>query len=248
MRRRKFGLLLLAGCLFMNAGCAETRVSGRTAHETFDDPRVAALVETVSRGDFAEADKAVRAGADVNAISPQGLTPLLWVMGTTLNVSRIEYLLKAGANPNYRVAGRLASPMYLASGGDRPDILELLLKYKGDPNLIGPNGESMLSVALAQFRKENLDILIKYGADINRADKNGYTAANDAAAYGRFDWVAMFLDLGLNQNIQRLARSVDMRLVPPDSDQQRWKNKVVEMLKARGAKFPAFIPHKEPEG
>ena len=30
------------------------------------------------------------------------------------------------------------------------------------------------------------------------------------------------------------------------ADAQRWKDKVIEMLKARGAKFPAFVPHKAP--
>ncbi|PMZ73743.1 hypothetical protein [Pseudomonas sp. FW305-70] len=38
-----------------------------------------------------------------------------------------------------------------------------------------------------------------------------------------------------------LAKRVKIVQVPPDSEAQRWKNTVIDMLKARGAKFPAFI-------
>lgn len=186
----------------------------------------------------------LNAGANINVVGVEGLTPLLWIMGTTLNVGKIEYLLKAGANPNYRDQKSLASPMFLASGGNRPDILELLLKYKGDPNLTGKNSESMLMVAVSQFRDKNVDLLLEYGANINQTDKHGETVANHATSYGRYDLIARLLDLGLTQDFQDLAKDVDMTKVRAESEQQRWKDKVIEMLKERGAKFPAFIPRK----
>lgn len=212
--------------------------------DTFADERVASLVIAVSSGDYGEADKALKSGADVNAVGVEGLTPLLWIMGTTLNVGKIEYLLKVGANPNYRDAKSMVSPMYLAAGGERADILEVLLKYKGDPNLVGPGDELLLMVAVAQFRDTNIDLLLNYGVDINRSDKHNKTAANDAAIYGRYDLVAKFLDHGLTYDLQGLARTVEVRKVRAESEQQRWKDKVIEMLKARGAKFPAVIPRK----
>lgn len=244
MEIRKLWVAALVGWLAMTASYAETQVSGRSVRDTFADERVASLVIAVSNGDYGEADKALKSGADVNAVGVEGLTPLLWVMGTTLNVGKIEYLLKAGANPNYRDAKSMVSPMYLAAGGERADILELLLKYKGDPNLVGPGDELLLMVAVAQFRDKNIDLLLNYGVDINRSDKQNKTAANDAAIYGRYDLVVKLLEHGLTYDLQGLARTVDMTKVRSGSEAQRWKDKVIEMLKARGAKFPAFIPRK----
>jgi ankyrin repeat protein len=248
MHTQKIWITLLVGLLMTTSGCAETKVEGKSAHDFFADERVVMLVKAAGSGDFAEADQAIKSGADINTVGAEGMSPLLWVMGTTLNVRKIEYMLKAGANPNYRETKGQLSPMYLAAGGDRIDILELLLKHKGDPNLLGPRDETMLMVAVSQFRDKNIELLLKYGADINHSDQHNHTVANDAATYGRYDLVAEFLELGLIYNLQGLARTVDMTQVPADSKQQHWKEKVIEMLKARGAKFPAFIPHKVPEG
>lgn len=134
MKVQKLWVVFLVAFV-VTTGCATSTVADRSAQQTFLDPLVATLVIAVSQGDFADADKALKAGANVNSIGVEGLTPLLWVMGTTLNVGKIEYLLRAGANPNYRDEKTFVSPMYLAAGGNRPDILELLLKYNGDPNL-----------------------------------------------------------------------------------------------------------------
>ncbi|MBO3276555.1 ankyrin repeat domain-containing protein [Pseudomonas schmalbachii] len=219
-------------------------MGGKTVREVFADERAAALVDAASRGDFARADAQIKAGADVNDVGDEGLTPLLWVMGTTRDVRKIEYLLKAGANPNYIVKPGGESAMYFAAGGDRPDILELLLRYKGDPNLTGPRGNLMLVSAVGQLRDKNVDLLLKYGADINLPDKHNKTVANYAAIFGRFDLLARFLDLGLNYDLQGVARSVAIRQVPADSEQQRWKDKVIEMLKVRGVIVSAFVPNR----
>jgi ankyrin repeat protein len=228
--------------LLIATGSSATTVAGRSEQQTFADPLVAALVMAVSQGDFGDADNALKAGANVNAVGVEGLTPLLWIMGTTLNVGKIEYLLKAGANPNYRDERSLISPMYLAAGGNRPEILEVLLKNNGNPNLTGPRSETLLMLAVTQSRDKNIDLLLKYGVDINQTVRNRETAANKAVSSGRYDLVIRFLESGLTHDLQYLARDVEVRQVPVDSDAQRWKDKVIEMLKERGAKFPAFIP------
>lgn len=245
MGTRQLWIAALAGWLMVTVSCAETKVGGKNVQEVFADQRVTALVAAVSAGNFDESDKTLKSGADINAVGADGLSPLLWVMGTTLDTNKIEYLLKKGADPNYRDNERQASAMSLAAGGDRLDILELLLQYKGDSNLLGPRGETMMMIAVSQLRDKNLNLLLKHGANINQTDLHHETVANKAAGYGRYDLVAKFLDAGLKQDLQDLAKDVEITKVPPDSEQQRWKEKVIEMLKARGAKFPAFVPHKE---
>lgn len=227
-------------------GCSEVRVGGMAAHEAFSDERVARLVNATSSGDLEEADRQIKAGADVNAIGKDGISPLLFVL-INRQLNGVEYLLKAGANPNYKATLRDGSAMYLAAGGNWPEVLELLLKYGGDPNLRAYSNEPLLIIAVSQFRRENIDLLLRYGADINIHIGGNYSNADDTAAdvamaLGRFDLAAYLLERGLNYNIQRMAASAVISKVHPDSGQQRWKDKVIEMLKERGACFPAFDP------
>lgn len=238
----KYGSVVIGilGLLFMSVSCAETRFGGMTVRDAFPDERVAKLIEAIG-GDYAEADRQLKAGADVNMVGTDGISPLLWVFGTK-NVKGTEYLLKAGANPNYRDAKRGTSAMSIAAGGDRSDLLELLLKYKGDPNLLGERDAPLLHIAVRQVRKENIDLLLKYGADINSSWGPNSTAAQDAARLGRFDLTAYLLERGLNARLDKLAQTVEQRRVPPNSDAQRWKDKVIEMLKARGVQYPPYGP------
>jgi len=60
-----------------------------------------------------------------------------------------------------------------------------------------------------------------------------------------FELVAYLLEQGLTYNLQDLAKDVEIRRVPANSDAQRSKDKVIEMLKARGVRFPAFVPAKK---
>jgi ankyrin repeat protein len=246
MARLNICVIGFVGLLSMSVSCAETRLGGMTLPQAFPDERVAKLVEAVTDGNYAEADKQLKAGADINMVGTDGISPLLWVIATR-NIKANEYMLKAGANPNYRDEKRHGSAMYLAAGGNSPELLELLLKYKGNPNLIGPRDEPILHIAVEQDRRKNIELLLKYGGDVNIVNGFGSTAAQDAVALGRFDLVAYFLERGLTYNLQGLAKTVEGRPVPPNSDAQRWKDKVIVMLKERGAKFPAFDP-KNPSG
>ena len=85
------------------------------------------------------------------------------------------------------------------------------------------------------------------GADVNDHDEYGKSAAIAAAALSNFEVVAWLLEHGYTYDLRDLAMSVEIRQVPPDSEAQRWKNTVIDMLKMRGVKFPAFVK-KQPEG
>jgi ankyrin repeat protein len=225
----------------MSASCSEPTFGEMTVHDAFKDPLVAEMVEAASNGQPSVLDAKIRAGANVNYIGTEGITPLMWVIPMnhhSHDVSGVRRLLEAGADPNYRDPRTQGSAIYLAAGGDRPGLLELILKFKGNPNLVGPHNESPFMTAVMQFREENIELLLKYGADINFHDSFGASAPNTAVDMGRFDFVARFLDKGLSYNLEHLAKAVQSRPVPPNSDAQRWKDKVMEMLKQRGVSAP----------
>lgn len=233
---------------FPAVGCAGPKLGGMTIHQAFPDDRVAKMIRATVDEEFDEAEKQIKAGADVNFIGTDEISPLIWVMfeaRRSNDLDGLEYLLKAGANPNYRAKQMLhESAMSIAAGGDHLRILELLLKNKGDPNLLGPGDDPILSIAVFERRRRNVEMLLKYGADINAPKRDGENIASQAAGLAEFELVAFLLEQGLTYNLQDLAKDVEIRQVPPNSDARRWQNKVIEMLKARGVKFPAFVPNK----
>jgi uncharacterized protein len=243
MKRNVSYLVGVMGLVLAAISCSASNGTGMTAAQAFSDARVVRLVEAVSRGDYATANKALAAGANVNALGTDGISPLLWMFGETLDSKPVEYLLKAGANPNYRDEKHKASAMYIAAGGSRTTkILALLLKYKGDPNLLGPKDEPLLFTAVQQQRDDTIKLLVQSGADVNWTDRHNDTAANQAVVYARFDLIVYFLDHGLSSQLQELASEVEVH--PATDDRKRDKDKVIEMLKSRGVHFPAFISRK----
>ncbi len=79
---------------------------------------------------------------------------------------------------------------------------------------------------------------MKYGANVNFANAVGDSAATWAASLGRFDLVGHLLELGYSNNLGHLAAMVQARHVPKDSEAQRLKDRVIDMLHARGLQYP----------
>jgi hypothetical protein len=125
--------------------------------------------------------------------------------------------------------------MSLAAGGNSPKRLEFLLRHGGDPNLLGPQNEPLLSMAVLHQRDRHIDILLQHGADINGHNAiSKSTAADTAVAMARFDLAIRLLEQGLNYNLAGLVRSIEVRAISPDSPQQKWRKQLISMLEERG--------------
>jgi len=237
-------VLLVAWVLFTNMELAQgsLRLGGNTVSQVYEDAKVIALINAATDGRTNDVARLASQGANVDGVGSDGTTPLMWALNAR-NANGVEALLKAGANPNLATEKfHGLSPMALVSGGDSLELLELILRYGGDAKGAGL-GRRMkpLDRAAGQGRLQNVKLIVSAGADVNEHDEYGESAAIAAAARARFEVVAWLLEHNYSYDLNELAKSVEIRHVPPDSEAQRWKNTVIDMLKARGVKFPAFI-------
>jgi hypothetical protein len=123
MRSRSFLFLALALCC-LAAGCGLVNMlPGRTIHQRcgwkaedyFTDPKVIALCRAIEANDLAEMDRLVKAGADVNALGKDKMTPLLWAFPDN-HLPRFKWLLEHGANPNVVVEGEFNTQQTISRG------------------------------------------------------------------------------------------------------------------------------------
>lgn len=241
---KKFRALLMlatvAGLTIMTSSCAgEVKLGDHRLTESFEDVDAIKLVEAAWRGEAGEVERLVEGGVDVNTVGEGGVTPLMWALQSK-NLVGVEALLKAGADPNLYVAAVGLPAINFVAGGDEPEMLDLLLRYGGDPN--NPGGgrisERPLSLAAMQGRMRNASSLLAAGADLNAHDQYKRSAATQTLGPAHFELLAYFLEQGYSYDLEGLARGVTIRSVPEDSKAQRWKLQVLEMLRAQGVNMP----------
>lgn len=125
-------------------------------------------------------------GADVNAKSPYGATPLFFACDRS-NVEIVKILLDAGADPNVQDTFYKATPLGWASGKNNPEVMRLLVE-KGAKEVemamniaVNGNHAALAQAALdkGKFAQEKLD---KFLTNANR--KNSKDVADLLKAAG----------------------------------------------------------------
>lgn len=134
------------------------------------------LMIAASRGYGSEVERLILKGADVNAETNEGATPLILAI-SNFKLTAAKTLLKYNADPDKITQDRL-SPLLVAV---RAQQTELAREFKR----VG----SEMSFPYLDI----IEILIRYGADINFQDSYGATALNIAAIYGDFSVVDLLL-------------------------------------------------------
>ena len=116
----------------------------------------------------------------------------------------VEKLLENGADPNYPKLKNGATnllPLRLATGystvninytQNAAKIVEMLLEYGADPNVILRRGRTCLIDIVAlnpkyynEYHYEIVKLLVEYGTDISIKDQDGFTAYDYAVKYNR---------------------------------------------------------------
>lgn len=185
------------------------------AEEYFDDPQVIALCKAIEKNDIAEIDRLVAAGADVNALGKENMTPLLWAYPDN-QPERFKRLLEHGADPNVivksdfntRRQGILPgdSVTHMAAKTRFPNYFDYVFDNGGDPNLINPETkESPIFVVIrasARDRRQRVKKLIELGADLNHIDDSWTTPVMTATAWGgQYDIALDLLEAGADPRI-----------------------------------------------
>jgi uncharacterized protein len=232
------------------------KVFGKTAVETFGNPKDVALAHAACRGDLKLMDDLIAGGANPNSISKdRSVTMLAWSMECQ-SLSGFAALLRAKADPNARLIriGATGAPYGLnmvtfAAGIALPDYLKLLLKYGGDVNSRETDGNALSESLYLGTRDHyaNYYVLLGAGANMNVRITYGYTLAEWFSLNDAWDKVAELLERGYNRRLDVLAWELqqdeflksDPRETTEDGRRQiQWAEKVRTMLEERGIKLP----------
>ncbi|XP_028307203.1 cyclin-dependent kinase 4 inhibitor B-like [Gouania willdenowi] len=104
-----------------------------------------ALCSAAAKGDAAQVEKLLRAGADVNGWNRFGRTPLQVMMMGNPRVALL--LLKYGADPNVFDPTTGATPLHDAAQTGFLDTVRLLVRFQGNP--LARNNTNQLPVDVA---------------------------------------------------------------------------------------------------
>ena len=216
----------------------------------FADPKAAALAEALRSNDLTKAGQLLDEGVDINAVGKDGITLATWTI-MVKNKPSFKWLFDHGANPNL-IPPNDRGVLLWTAGGDDPYWLDILLQHNADVNLQRKSDredtETPLSEAIFECRKKNLEMLIKAGADINfrgpeKMDGGG-TPAIDAAQGGWFEGVYILLEAGADFRPRTtggwdLTYEAVRHSAALDDDNARWREKVIQLLKEKGADVEA---------
>ncbi len=135
----------------------------------------AMLLAAAKRGDIDDAERAIAAGADLNAADSVGedfgKTPVALACEHQ-RVDVLKLLIAAGANVDTNPDEIVPtmnndSPIHLAAESGHAPCVRLLLESGATPELRNENGETPLLLALHEDHSDVVATLVEFGADIN---------------------------------------------------------------------------------
>jgi uncharacterized protein len=153
------------------------------------------LCEATMSGNYAEMEKFLNMGADINARDKSGMTPLIWA-AVKGHAHATQILIERGAEVNERNA-QGDSPLMWAAVMGHEQVVELILENNPDVNARSKkNGVTALMAAAAKGHANVVHLLINHGAEVNVKDRNQNTALMHAATKRFPDVVNALLSAG----------------------------------------------------
>jgi ankyrin repeat protein len=170
-------VLLLAAA----AGCAQSRQQGtKEAAALFDEAyakRVheeTALHIAVSLDDRARIERLLAEGADIEARTDYGATPLAFAVSHASDKRTFDLLVAKGANIR-TLDNDKSSLLHEAAACGKREIAEFLLAQKLDPNAKTTYGRTPLHTAVFNAQRPLAELLLASGVDVDAGDAIGAT-------------------------------------------------------------------------
>lgn len=160
-----------------------------------------ALLEASSGGETGTVQSLISQGADVNARSNEGGTPLMYACAKG-HAAVAQILISAGADPKARAGDQNAWPVImLAAESGTPEIISLLLEKGADPNVCDRFKDTPLMLASLRGHAQAVELLIKAGANINAQEirRNNFPLLH-AVSRGHTNAAAVLIKSGANVN------------------------------------------------
>ncbi|KAI9689797.1 MAG: Ankyrin-2 [Bathelium mastoideum] len=150
-----------------------------------------------------------RPKADVHSRDIGGNTPLHYAAEGS-DEATVLLLLAHGANPNTTSAQGM-SPLYLAAGSGRIEIVRCLLEHGADVLTSATSDEwhSVLYAAVSGGNHETVQMLLDRGANANARDIGRDTPLHEAARRGNLEMVRTLLNAGADIN------AINSRFITP---------------------------------
>jgi uncharacterized protein len=158
-----FGGALVDAAKLADASAVRALIAKGTAVDEPDADGSTALHWAAYVDDLESARALLAAGADVNAATDLGVTPLWAAAQNGAALTRL--LLDAGARPNAALLSG-ETPLMAAARSGLADVAELLLGRGADVDARAGRGQTALMWAAAQRHPEVVAVLIAHGANV----------------------------------------------------------------------------------
>ncbi|MDR1385877.1 MAG: ankyrin repeat domain-containing protein [Planctomycetaceae bacterium] len=149
----------------------------------------------------------VEKGADVNAESNDGETPIYVAAALSSKVDVLKFLVEKGADVNVKSNDGKA-PLHWAAIDGNLEAVKVLVNAGANINEEDNAGATPIHTVVTNYSKaafnstkvDVLKFLVEKGADINTKDKDGDTPLHTAANEGRVRAVKILVNAGANIN------------------------------------------------
>jgi cytohesin len=154
--------------------------------------------DAAAEGNIEAVKQHLAAGADVNAKTLSGRTPLGWA-ALRGHKGIVELLIAEGANMNGK-SDEAGTPLHDAAWGGHKQIVELLIAKGADVNAKIEGDGTPLHYAARKGRKEIAELLIAKGTDVNAKNEEEYTPLHYSAAFGQKEVAELLISEGADVN------------------------------------------------
>ncbi len=210
-------------------------------------PPESPVADAAMRSDLETVRALVKQGADVNAAQGDGMTALHWAAQNG-DVTLVEVLVYAGANPSAATRNGAYTPLHLAARAGNAQVAEALLQAGANPNLASTTGgATALHFAAGSGSAETVLALLNHDAEADaRESAWQQTPLMWAAAYGYTPVVQALLEHGADVSAVSKVEDVAEREKLAREDEQRRERRMRALAAAANPEAAASSDDENP--